>query len=32
MAATLANTYAIGYNFIDKKFTEIISQVLKIEL
>lgn len=31
MAIALANTCAIGYGFIDKKFAEKACQVLKIE-
>ena len=30
-ATTLANTYAIGYGFIDEKFAETVCQVLEIE-
>ena len=32
MAITLADTYAFGYGFINKKFVEIICQILEIKL
>lgn len=32
MATTLANTYAIRYNFIDKKFADIFCQIFEIKL
>ena len=32
MAIILANTYAIRYTFIDKKFVKTVCQVLEIEL
>lgn len=31
IAITLANTYAIGYDFLDKKFLKTICQVLEIK-
>ena len=31
MATILANTYVTGYGFIDKKFAEIVCQILEIE-
>lgn len=31
MAVILANTYAIGYDFIDEKFIEIICQIFEIK-
>ena len=31
MAITLANTYAIRYGFIDKKFMETVCQIFEIE-
>ena len=31
MATILANIYATGYGFINKKYTKIVCQVLEIE-